>query len=182
MITERILSPDLAGCDFTQWVLTTQTNYSAMQDGTFNGERTQRAGNISTSTFIGILHVYRQDSQARMYRQHVYRQSKQYNRICNENVQSLIQVYLIDGATTCIQKKRNGHPQRQGWQTGSVDPMWRGAGMTELAHETDASYPHPRGATVGRSRRLVPTATRTAAPGLRPHNDGQVVTPSPHGH
>ena len=54
--------------------------------------------------------------------------------------------------------------------------------MTEKAHETDASYPHPRGATMGRSRRLVPTAARTAAPGLGPSNGGQVVTPSPHGY
>ena len=98
------------------------------------------------------------------------------------NVQSLTQFYLADGATTFIRKQRNGHPQRRGWKTGSVDPMWRGAGMTERAHETDASYPHPRGATMGRSRRLVPTAARTAVPGLRPRNDGQVVTPSPHGH
>ena len=63
---------------------------------------------------------------------------KQYHRLqAKVYSQSLRQVYLIDGATTHIQKQRNGHPQRQGWQTGSVDRMWRGAWMTGQAHETE---------------------------------------------
>ena len=61
-------------------------------------------------------------------------------------------------------KAKEWPPQRRGWQTGSVDHMWHGAGMTEWAHETEAAYPHPRGATMGRSRRPFPTAVRTAAP------------------
>ena len=53
-ITERILSPDLAGSDSTPRVLTTPTNYSAMQDGTFNGKGRNERGTVHTSTFIHI--------------------------------------------------------------------------------------------------------------------------------
>ena len=35
-------------------------------------------------------------------------------------------------------------------------PMWRGTWLIGQAHETEGSYPRPRGATVGRSRRLLP--------------------------
>ena len=158
--------------------------------------RTQRTGNISTKhIYLLSTHVDKEVSmQGNSNETQSYRQEsnhgtgtktqakKSHTTEYCYNVQLLTQFYLSDGASACIQKQRNGHPQRRGWQTGSVDPMWHGAGMTERAHETDASYPHPRGATMGRSRRLVPTATSVATPDIGPCNGGQVVTPSPHGH
>ena len=42
-------------------------------------------------------------------------------------------------------------------------PMWRETWVIGQAHETEGSYPRPRGATVGRSRCLLPTALRGRA-------------------
>ena len=42
-------------------------------------------------------------------------------------------------------------------------PIWRGTWFIGQAHETEGSYPRPRGATVGRSRRYSPTALRGRA-------------------
>ena len=76
--------------------------------------------------------------------------------------QALNQFYLADGATTFIQKQRNGHSQRREWQTGSVDLYNAGPGRPNGSRETVAGYLPP--SVVGESRRPVPTAASVAAP------------------
>ena len=124
-----------------------------MQDGIFNRERTQRTGNISTSTFI-YLHTYtsRAVKQSCTYVQ-ARKQSRDGNkdtskekhndRILLINPQTLIQFYLADGATTFIQKQRNGHSQRREWQTWSVDLYSAGPGRPNGSRETVAGYLPP---------------------------------------
>ena len=69
-------------------------------------------------------------------------------------------------------------------------PMWRGTWLIGQAHETEGSYPRPRGATVGRSRRLLPHGLAwprlTSGPwrGQRalsgvPYTDAQARAPQP---
>ena len=80
-------------------------------------------------------------------------------------LQALKQFYLSRlGATSFTQKQEKGHPHRRERQTGSVDLYGVEPGGPSGPHETDAGYLHPRGATMGRSRRLFPTTARTAAP------------------
>ena len=57
--------------------------------------------------------------------------------------QALKQSYLADGATTFIQKQRNGHSQRREWQTGSVDLYNAGPGRPNGSRETVAGYLPP---------------------------------------
>jgi len=78
----------------------------------------------------------------------------------------LYSFYLADGATTTfIQKpKRKGHPQRRGWQTGSVDLYKRGAWLTEWAPRVRRWLPAPSRCLGGRralSGTLLPTARQS---------------------
>ena len=111
--------------------------------------------------------------QAHLFIQHTYvqprqscniqaRKSKSHTTEYDYYVQLLNRFYLADGTTTFIQKpKRKGHPQRRGWQTGSVDLYVRGAWLTEWAPRDRRWLPAPSRCLGGR-RALSGTPLPTA--------------------
>ena len=125
-----------------------------MQDGTFNQRKGRNeTGHNLTSTFISetrkarILRLYKNNAR-------IYSQSKNttqsYNRIKRQllTAQSLIQVYLQDWRHTYIytkSKENKSHPHRQGGRQVR-GPNARGTWMSGQVHETEGSYPRPRGA------------------------------------
>ena len=100
--------------------------------------------------------------------QYTGKKQKPYHRLqARINLHALTQFYLRTRRHQHSLKRKEratltDEIGRQGPWTFIIREPW----LTEWAHETDAAYPHPHGAMMGRSRRLVPTAASVAAPDL----------------
>ena len=92
------------------------------------------------------------------------------------NVSSLIQFYLRGlGATTFTQRNKEKTTLiDKGVRLDLLDLYGVGLGGTKESQETVAGYLHPRGASMGESRRPVPTADSVAAVELGPCQ-GEVI-------